>query len=356
MSKYLNDPREMAIRPESGVTLEEDNRVEKMYHWGAKVLDLCDLPVEEYMKPMTVITNGGGSESGDTPTTKRNISMKVDVVSPEGDVIGADGTVIDHVTGDGTWRVRWTWDKDYSVVLASSVKVYDENDQEYVVEALIPNNSNHEYDAKITNIGDNTVSRIGSYGIGSNPSDTTNTSISIIDTDTKVEYSINIKPNSEQPTTEYNVYYGAKSKSKELANNELSFVSLYDANDENGVILEFDIPISPEYQAESKLFDDGESPYDGDDAQELWDAWTEQYEAANRYTFRIYIPTKIEDNYTYQLFNDNAGQYTEASLVKSGSSKTIDGMEYSEYVNEDVNYAYDDKPRTLKLKFIINDK
>jgi hypothetical protein len=27
-----------------------------MYHWGAKVLDLCDLPVDEYMKPMTVIT------------------------------------------------------------------------------------------------------------------------------------------------------------------------------------------------------------------------------------------------------------------------------------------------------------
>jgi hypothetical protein len=56
MSKYLNDPREMSIRPESGITLEEDNRTEKMYHWGAKVLDLCDLPVDEYMKPMTVIT------------------------------------------------------------------------------------------------------------------------------------------------------------------------------------------------------------------------------------------------------------------------------------------------------------
>ena len=54
MSSYLNDPREMAIRPESGITLEEDNRVEPMYHWGAMVLDLCGLPVEEYMKPMPV--------------------------------------------------------------------------------------------------------------------------------------------------------------------------------------------------------------------------------------------------------------------------------------------------------------
>ena len=58
MSKYINDPREIAIIPESGVTLEEDNRIETMYHWGAKVLDLCDLPIEEYMKPMTVNING----------------------------------------------------------------------------------------------------------------------------------------------------------------------------------------------------------------------------------------------------------------------------------------------------------
>ena len=50
MSNYLNDPREMTIRPESGVTLEQDNRVETMYHWGAAVLDLCDFPVSEYMK------------------------------------------------------------------------------------------------------------------------------------------------------------------------------------------------------------------------------------------------------------------------------------------------------------------
>lgn len=54
MGNYLNDPREMAIRPESGVTLEEDNRVETMYHNGPMVLDLCGLPVEEYMKPMKI--------------------------------------------------------------------------------------------------------------------------------------------------------------------------------------------------------------------------------------------------------------------------------------------------------------
>ena len=74
---YLNDPREMAIRPESGVTLEEDNRYEEMWHWGAHVLDLCGLPVEEYMKPMTVNTNGGGGESGgNTGTTNPSYTLK----------------------------------------------------------------------------------------------------------------------------------------------------------------------------------------------------------------------------------------------------------------------------------------
>jgi len=58
MSKYINDPREMAITPESGVTYEEDNRIEKMYHWGAKILDLCNMEVSEYMKPMTIIVSG----------------------------------------------------------------------------------------------------------------------------------------------------------------------------------------------------------------------------------------------------------------------------------------------------------
>ena len=63
---YMNDPREMAIRPESGVTLEQDNRVETMYHWGAMITDLCDLPVSEYMKPMTVIVYGSGGDYEDT--------------------------------------------------------------------------------------------------------------------------------------------------------------------------------------------------------------------------------------------------------------------------------------------------
>ena len=79
---YINDPREMAIRPESGVTLEQDNRIEEMYHWGAMVIDLCDMPVEEYMKPMTVIGlgGGGGGETPDTGTTMYTLKFMIDGV------------------------------------------------------------------------------------------------------------------------------------------------------------------------------------------------------------------------------------------------------------------------------------
>ena len=67
MSKYINDPREMAIQPEIGVTYEEDNRKEHMYHRGSKVLDLCGLPWSGYMKPMAVITKGGGGDGATGP-------------------------------------------------------------------------------------------------------------------------------------------------------------------------------------------------------------------------------------------------------------------------------------------------
>lgn len=79
MTKYLNDPREETLRTESGVGyyLEEDNREEKMYRWGAKVLDLCDLPVEEYMKPMTVICEGGDIPSPSGTTEKYTLKFYV---------------------------------------------------------------------------------------------------------------------------------------------------------------------------------------------------------------------------------------------------------------------------------------
>lgn len=361
MSKYLNDPREMAIRPESGVTLEEDNRVETMYHWGAKVLDLCGLPVEEYMKPMTVNTNGGGDSGGgsggggEKPST-RKVSMTVDIVNPDGDVISASGDVIENVEGDGNWYVRYKWDNDFNGVLASSVKAYDENNNEYSVEGYISDNQLNETKIKINASDSDRIVRIGDFGIGTNTSDTSNTTVTINDSDSNVDYVINIKPNSNQSVVDYDVLYGAKSKNESLSYEETSNFKLVDACDDDGKILEFAIPISERYAQESDLLDDGEPPYDGDDAMDLWEAWAEQYEAENRYTFRIYIPAEVEDNYTYQLYNENAGQYTPASLVKKVNTVTFDNTEFVEYVNEDDSYVFDDMPHSFILKLIINDK
>ena len=91
MPEYWNDPREMIVRPESGVTLEQDNRVETMYHWGAMVVDLCDLPVSEYMKSGLVVECGTGGTGTTTTVTvtfidqygKRYVVRNV----PEGTII-----------------------------------------------------------------------------------------------------------------------------------------------------------------------------------------------------------------------------------------------------------------------------
>lgn len=66
--EHWNDPRENIVHPESGVTLENDNRVEPMWQWNGAVVDLCGMPVEEYMKPSTIIALDGGASpySGDT--------------------------------------------------------------------------------------------------------------------------------------------------------------------------------------------------------------------------------------------------------------------------------------------------
>ncbi len=79
---YLNDPRENAIREESGITLEADNRIEPMYHWGAMVLDLCGMDPEEYMKnPIVEAINnggsggGGGSDTGSTGSSQDNTEI-----------------------------------------------------------------------------------------------------------------------------------------------------------------------------------------------------------------------------------------------------------------------------------------
>ena len=52
---YLGDPRESQVDYEAHATWEADNRVEDMYQWGAQILDLCDLPPEEYKDSTQIV-------------------------------------------------------------------------------------------------------------------------------------------------------------------------------------------------------------------------------------------------------------------------------------------------------------
>jgi len=47
---YLGDPREKQIDLDNHTIWEEDGRKEERYVWHGRVLDLCDLPPEEYAK------------------------------------------------------------------------------------------------------------------------------------------------------------------------------------------------------------------------------------------------------------------------------------------------------------------
>lgn len=360
MSKYITDPREMAINPERGVTYEEDNRVETMYHWGAKVLDLCDLPVEEYMKPMTVITNGGGGDnpSGSTATTKVDVAVRVSVVTPEGDIIDKDGAVIGTTQGDGTWKVRWSWDNDFNFMLASTVTVYDNNSNEYSVSSNLEDNQGNEITKTIDSMAqDSSITSIGDCLIGKTQSSATGSTIVIEDKDNKKEYDIEITPSSgEEPVVDGDIYYSFMPKSSQPSFDTMDKTSTTSAKGD-GVEFKFYPAASEEYIVEAEKFDNGEPPYDGDDSEEVWTEFVNEYENANRYILRIYVPKEIEDLYEYSLFNDNAGILVPAVLTKTEIEKTYNEIVYSEYMNEDNSYLYDDDGnRDFTLRFIISKK
>jgi hypothetical protein len=72
----MNDPREMIFNKESGVMMEQDNRREEIYQWGAMQVDLCNLPVEDYMRPLKVEVIG--SSNPETGTTLYKLTFVVD--------------------------------------------------------------------------------------------------------------------------------------------------------------------------------------------------------------------------------------------------------------------------------------
>ena len=166
----MNDPREMAIRPESGVTLEQDNRVETMYHWGAMVTDLCDLPVSEYMKPMTVIVYGSGGDyvepeiPGTIKTENVNIWFTVlrngNQITDEKDAVLSAGEDAEIV-----WTARWEWTGSFSNTIMVAAVVETESGP-YSVSANVIDNVDKKHDEEIIEArGAQNITSYKSYGV-----------------------------------------------------------------------------------------------------------------------------------------------------------------------------------------------
>ena len=167
---YMNDPREMAIRPESGVTLEQDNRVETMYHWGAMVTDLCDLPVSEYMKPMTVIVygNGGGEDYPGTTLKTENVKIWFTVLKNSNEITNEPETVF--AAGEDAkniWTARWEWTGTFSNSIQVAAVVQTDRDT-YNVSAILNDNEKKSYEKEIVEAkGSEAITSYKSYGVAS---------------------------------------------------------------------------------------------------------------------------------------------------------------------------------------------
>ena len=166
----MNDPREMAIRPESGVTLEQDNRVETMYHWGAMITDLCDLPVSEYMKPMTVIVygNGGGEDYPGTTLKTENIKIWFTVLKNNNEITNEPETVF--AAGEDAkniWTARWEWTGTFSNSIQVAAVVQTDRDT-YNVSAILNDNEKKSYEKEIVEAkGSEAITSYKSYGVAS---------------------------------------------------------------------------------------------------------------------------------------------------------------------------------------------
>ena len=167
---YMNDPREMAIRPESGVTLEQDNRVETMYHWGAMITDLCDLPVSEYMKPMTVIVygNGGGEDYPDTTLKTENVKIWFTVLKNGNEITDEPETVF--AAGEDAeviWTARWEWTGTFSNSIQVAAVIQTDQGT-YNVSAILNDNEEKKYEKEIVEAkGSEAITSYKSYGVAS---------------------------------------------------------------------------------------------------------------------------------------------------------------------------------------------
>ena len=168
---YINDPREMAIRPESGFTLEQDNRYEEMYHWGAMVVDLCGMPVEEYMKPMTVIgVGGGGSSSGNTPIEKVTEEVKIYLSIYKNDELVSGENYILPTAEEGEanniWKAQWEWIGDFPGQIRVAATITTDSGEYLVSKDLVDNEDKKDY-AIIEEAKGEYLTSFKNFGVGS---------------------------------------------------------------------------------------------------------------------------------------------------------------------------------------------
>ena len=194
----MNDPREMAIRPESGVTLEQDNRVETMYHWGAMITDLCDLPVSEYMKPMTVIVygNGGGEDYPDTTLKTENVKIWFTVLKNGNEITDEPETVF--AAGEDAeviWTARWEWTGTFSNSIQVAAVIQTDQGT-YNVSAILNDNEEKKYEKEIVEAkGSEAITSYKSYGVASTETpveNVTGTTYTETVTDENIKYKFEI--------------------------------------------------------------------------------------------------------------------------------------------------------------------
>lgn len=313
---YENDPRERQINLESGVTWENDNRVEEMYHWGAMVLDLCNLPVEEYMKPMEVIVSGGGDDSGGTKPV--NVSMTVSVVSPNGDVYDSNGEIVGHLDNPtNTWAVIVNRDKNFNGSVNITITPTDSNGDTYPTTITIEgNSSSKDTVAEISGLSNDSEIQSIDYNNGT-------AKIDVKDDEGKVVAKITMTFPSKED--ESKLYYLFDRHNKEV---DINLLVPFTEDEVGAEGLEITLQAIPSqvYLDEYDKYTDGLEPYDDDDTSaDLFNAWELSYYVASGYQLSVFIPKD---------FTDTVSVWDSISEMSANTktSYTINNIEYNQYV------------------------
>ena len=319
---YINDPREMTIRPESGVTLEQDNRIETMYHWGAMVTDLCDLPVSEYMKPMTVIALDGGALP-DTGETLYKLQFVIDEVVVYEDGLPSGGAInFDAVNAvkEGRNFLGWYY---------GNIK--------YEQGALMPSKNlrltaKYECDVKFIFIVDGVETEVSAYTINYN-----STLNNIPDTEMSGYEFKGWEPSIDNPVTAHTVYYGTFEVIAPIYYGAY-VTSATSANDI--VFNENDMgPYFKTAKVSDLLTDEGISapiyvPADeylcSEKGQNLSDEEWDEYCNARILAHCWLLPIDVANEYTFTAFVTNEGYSQDLTLYNR--NLVINNTEYSLYI------------------------